>query len=250
MAKGRYTLSFDELKEKFNLSNKALLQNIFRLKKKNMLTQVRKGFYIIIPPQYSIRGMIPPTMFIDDLMNYLQKNYYIGLLSAATLHGASGQQPMEFQVITHKNSLRVIKNKKFVIKFFIKSNWKQDHIIKLKTETGFINVSTPELTAFDLVGYHKQIGGINRIVPTIKNLADEIKVSQLYKVGRFQSSPNIQRFGYILDELGITNLSKSVYKLIEITKLRKVVLSLSHENKSGILDDKWKIIKNTEVENL
>ncbi|MGH7573003.1 MAG: type IV toxin-antitoxin system AbiEi family antitoxin domain-containing protein [Gemmatimonadota bacterium] len=41
-----------------------------------------------------------PSWLIDDLMRFLEQPYYVGLLSAAAIHGAGYQQPMVFQVIT------------------------------------------------------------------------------------------------------------------------------------------------------
>ncbi len=67
-AKGRYTVTLAELRSSFDSSEKAILQNIYRLKSKNLLAQVRKEFYVILPPVYSHRGMIPPTLFIEDMM--------------------------------------------------------------------------------------------------------------------------------------------------------------------------------------
>ena len=109
-AKGRYTVTLAELKNRFNSSEKAIKQNIYRLKSKNQLAQVRKEFYVIVPPQYSNRGMVPSTLFIDDLMQYLNREYYIGLLSASALHGAGHQQPMQFQVMIKKPPLQIEKN--------------------------------------------------------------------------------------------------------------------------------------------
>jgi len=77
-SKGRYSVTLNELKTKFDISEKAILQKIFRLKNKNQLAQVRKEFYVIIPPQYSNRGMVPPTLFINDMMDFLNKEYYVG----------------------------------------------------------------------------------------------------------------------------------------------------------------------------
>ncbi|MEF8985500.1 MAG: type IV toxin-antitoxin system AbiEi family antitoxin [Bacteroidales bacterium] len=53
-----------------------------------------------MPPEYSSRGVLPPVLFIHQLMQYIGKSYYIGLLSAAALHGAAHQQPQEFFVVT------------------------------------------------------------------------------------------------------------------------------------------------------
>ncbi len=247
-SKGRYTISFEELRNEFDVSKKALLQNIFRLKSKNQVAQVRKKFYVIIPPQYSDKGMVPPTIFIDDMMKHLNKDYYVGLLSAAALHGASHQQPMEFQVVTQKPALRKIKNQKLLIVFFTKGAWNKDQITEKKTEAGYLNVSTPELTAFDLVYYNKNIGGLNRIIPILEDLSEEIKPSLLTKIACSQKSPTIQRLGYLLDVIKNTSLSNSLFKAIEKTKMKKVPLSLVHKDRTGNVNERWKLIINTELD--
>jgi hypothetical protein len=43
--------------------------------------------------------MLPINLFIDDMMKSLNKRYYVGLISAAALHGAAHQKPMEYYVI-------------------------------------------------------------------------------------------------------------------------------------------------------
>ena len=109
---GRYSFTLEELQNEFNISYRALKQNLYRLKSKNQIAQVRQGFYVIIPPEYSNQGMLPAYLFIDDLMKSLNKPYYVGLLSAAALHGAAHQQPMEYFVIVQTPAPRSIHNKK------------------------------------------------------------------------------------------------------------------------------------------
>ncbi len=87
-SQGRYTFTFDELRSRFDLSEETLLQGLYRYKTKKQVAQIRKSFYAIIPPEYSKQGMLPPYLFIDDLMKSLNKPYYVALLSAAALHGA------------------------------------------------------------------------------------------------------------------------------------------------------------------
>ncbi|MEI9912620.1 MAG: type IV toxin-antitoxin system AbiEi family antitoxin [Bacteroidota bacterium] len=101
-SQGRYAFTWIELKDQFDISDKALNQTLYRLKIKKKIAQIRKGFYAIITPEYSRQGMLPVNLFIDDLMKSLNKRYYVGLISAAALHGAAHQQPMEFFVITEK----------------------------------------------------------------------------------------------------------------------------------------------------
>jgi predicted transcriptional regulator of viral defense system len=237
-------VTLNELRSKFAISKKAILQKIFRLKNKNQLAQVRKEFYVIIPPQYSNRGMIPPTLFINDMMDFLNREYYVGLFSAAALHGAGHQQPMEFQILTQKPALRIINNQKVAIVFFTKNEWEQNQINKKKTEAGHLNVSSPELTAFDLIQYHKRIGGLNRILPILEELAEIIKPSFLLKTARTQKKPNIQRLGFLLDKLGCETLSGSLIGFMDQSS-KELPLSLAHKKRTGRINDKWKIIENT-----
>jgi predicted transcriptional regulator of viral defense system len=247
-SKGRFAITLAELRGEFDVSEKALLQNIYRLKSNKQLAQIRKEFYVILPPQYLKRGMLPPPLFIDDMMRFLAKDYYVGLYSAAALHGAGHQQPMEFHVITKKPALRNIKNQKITLRFFTKGGWNKDQIIEKKTEAGYINVSTPDLTAFDLVNYNKKIGGLNRIIPILEDLTEEMKPSFIIKIAKKQKTTTIQRLGYLLDKIGKVSLSNSLYKTIEKKKLKEVPISLAHKNRVGDVDEQWKIIINTKLD--
>jgi predicted transcriptional regulator of viral defense system len=248
LSEGRYAITLEELRSKFDVSEKALLQNLYRRKIKNQIAQIRKEFYVVIPPQYSNRGMLPPSLFIDDMMKFLVRDYYVGLYSAAALHGAGHQQPMEFYVITKKPALRNIKNQKLTLSFFTKGCWDKDQIIEKKTEAGYINVSTPELTAFDLVQYNKKIGGLNRIIPILEDLTEEMKPSFIVKTAKKQKITSIQRLGYLLDEIGQVTLSNSLYKTIEKKEFKEIPLSLAHTKRVGGSNKKWKIIINTKLD--
>lgn len=159
-AQGCYSFTVEELMQAFDLSLNALRQTIFRLKSKKEIAIIRQGFYVIIPPEYSKQGMLPPYLYIDDLMKSLDKPYYVGLLSAAALHGAAHQQPMGYAVITRTPAPRNIDWLGLVS--FARQSFMQDGIIQKKTSAGYINVSSPELTALDFFEYIHKFG-INRI---------------------------------------------------------------------------------------
>jgi len=246
-SKGRYSVTFDEIKSKFDISEKAILQKLFRLKNKNQLAQVRKEFYVIIPPQYSKQGMLPPSLFINDMMGFLNRDYYVGLFSAAALHGAGHQQPMEFQIITQKPALRNINNLKLALSFFTKKEWEQSQINEIKTDSGYLKVSSPELTAFDLVQYHKKIGGFNRILPILEELTETMKPSFLTKTAKTQKKSSIQRLGFLLDKLGSKALSGALIGFSDHS-LKEIPLSLTHNKRTGRINEKWKIIENTKLD--
>lgn len=245
---GRYSFSLAEIKQQFDTSDKAISQNLYRLKTKKQVAQIRKGFYAIITPEYSHQGMIPPTLFIDDLMQSLNKRYYIGLLSAAALHGAAHQQPMEFFVITEKPALRKINTKKLKIIFYVKKDWADEDIINKKTDSGNIKVSTPELTALDLLYYNNNIG-INNTATVLKELMTEIKPAELTKTAkRYPQVAAIQKLGYLLDkEIGNEKLADALSKALSSKIIFPVALS-SQKSKAAAVDEKWKVIKNVQIE--
>ena len=87
--------------------------------KKSRICSVRRNFYVIIPPEYLSQRILPPTLFIDDLMKFAEKPYYVGLLNAAGFYGASHQQPQEFFVVTVKPALRTVSVRGIIINFVI-----------------------------------------------------------------------------------------------------------------------------------
>jgi predicted transcriptional regulator of viral defense system len=247
-AKGRYAFTLEELKDKLEVTDKAILQNLYRLKAKNKIVQIRKGFYTILPAEYSRYGVIPSNMYLDDMMLSLNKNYYLGLISAAAIHGASHQQSMETFVITEKPALRDIKNKKLKINFLVKNEWNNDDIKKVKTEAGYINVSSPELTALDLLYYVEKLG-INRVITILKELVEVIKPNILSKTAKnYSQIAAVQRLGYLLEyELENHKLSQVIYAAIADKKGANIPL-MPGKNKKGNTNAKWRIINNIKIE--
>ncbi len=247
-SRGRYSFTLEELQIEFDISYRALKQSLYRLKSKNAIVQVRQGFYVIIPPQYSQQGMLPPSLFIDDLMNSLNKTYYVSLLSAAAIFGAAHQQPMEYTVITKTPAPRSIVSKKLKIIFLSNKNWPQDGITKQKTNAGYINVSLPELTALDLLTYSHKFT-ISQIATILHELAEKIKAGNLAKIARqYRNTASIQRLGYILEaELSQSKLADSLWKVLTQRNYSSIPLSAKKEKK-GDADNRWKVIENIQIE--
>lgn len=91
-AKGRYAFTVDELKDKFDISDKAIHQNLYRLKSKKKIVQIHKGLYVLQLAEYSNYALILSSVHTDDMMNSLNKKFYLGILSVAEIHSASHQQ--------------------------------------------------------------------------------------------------------------------------------------------------------------
>ena len=199
-AKGRYTFTRDEVSAAMHLSKAALNVALFRTTRKGLTCALRKGFYVIVPPEYRARGILPPAHFVDDLMRYLERDYYAGLLSAAAMHGAAHKQPQEFHIVSGVPPLRTITSSGAVIRFFAKRNMPNTGVVEKKTDTGIIKLSSPELTSIDLVAFTKRVGGINRVVELLAELAPMMKPEDLGTIAlRAGSVAVAQRLGYVLE---------------------------------------------------
>ena len=80
------TFSVEDVRVVGMCSSEQILQNeLSRLCSNKTIASVYRGYYVIIPVHYVLRGSVPATYYIDQLMDYLQKPYYVCLLSAAEL---------------------------------------------------------------------------------------------------------------------------------------------------------------------
>lgn len=248
---GRYSVSLMELREHFDVTEKALQQAIFRLKVKKTIVQLRQGFYIIIPPEYSAKGMLPIYLFIDDMMKYLGREYYIGLFTAASLHGASHQQPMEYQVIIKSPTMRMIKKNNIRISFSVCNDFHSEDIVKKKSDAGYMNVSSPELTMLDLICFNKNYGGISRTLSIIDELQESVNKKRLTGTAkRYKSTSAVQKLGFLLD-IYFKNriMSDAVFKALDESKTRYVKLS-SGGKEINEKNRKWKVIQNVKLESI
>lgn len=116
-------------------------------------------------------------------------------------------------------------------------------------ENGYFWVSTPDLTALDLVQYHKKIGGLNRILFLMEELVETINPAKLLILLESTPVPTIQRFGFLLDFLGKQSISDKVYSFLKGRKLLKIPLSLSHRHGNGEIENRWNVIVNLNLLN-
>lgn len=123
---------------------------------------------------------------------------------------------------------------------------------KRKTESGYVNVSSAELTAADLVSYHNRIGGLNRVCTVINELAESISPKKINKdLVESMSTTTIQRLGIIFEKY--VNRPDLGQKLLEVSESKKRKFYLQPFKAGGRrkgfdTDDKWKIIINTTIE--
>lgn len=244
---GNYILLRKNALSALRISSSGFNMAICRLAQKGRVIKARQGFYIIVPLEYKNAGGIPASWFIDSFMQFHKQPYYVGLLSAAALYGAAHQQPQEFQVITNK-VLRPIVIGRTQIRFFLKKEIDVTLLTKIKTTTGYMCVSNPELTAVDLLRYINAVGQMNNAAMVIMELAEKIDSKRLLAAATKAELPIAQRLGYLLDTFVNTEITQSLYKWF--SKKRAIFSSLipGQPRKNAIKNQKWKLWINEKIE--
>jgi predicted transcriptional regulator of viral defense system len=251
---GQNSFSLSQARQAFkNISENALSLSLARYSDKNKILSILRGFYLILSPKYAAMKVIPPVNFIDSLMKSLDRPYYVGLLSAAALQGASHQQPQEFFVFTDMPAMRAINKNGIKVNFLSLVHFPSNDLFeKIKTEVGYLNISPAALTALDLIYFESRIGGLSRAATVLSELVENIKpVDFTNKILRIAKTSTIQRLGYIFENiLNRQDLADVLLKYSEQAELNfsKIKLDPSCESESFPVDKKWKIIVNTTIE--
>ncbi len=82
------------------------------------------------------------------------------------------QQPQTLSVLTCAPALKRFGKERQCDFLFCQKKILPSLIKPFKTETGYLQVSTTELTAADLITYQKEVGGLNRVSTVLSELTD------------------------------------------------------------------------------
>ena len=247
-ATGRYVLTRDEALEELGISDEALKKAVQRLVVKRRLSVPRRGFFVIVPMEYREAEAPPPAWYIDELMKFSGLRYYVGLLSAASLHGAAHHQPQEFQVVTNKQ-LRPTVAGRARLRFFRKRYIERVPTMEIKTETGTMRVSTPEATALDLLRYLEGAGHLGNVATVLADLAEKMDGHRLVEAAKLDGElSNAQRLGHILDQVGASNIAVPLAAWVAAQRPRFVPLRSDRSTRRAAKDARWHVLVNEKVE--
>ena len=246
-SEGRSCFSFEELRQREDSSPVALRSAIRRSLKKGDIAMPQRGFYVILPPEYRSLGCLPAEQFIPELMDHLGEVYYAGLLSAAEYHGAAHHRPQVFQVVVAKPR-REIKCGKVKVDFVVRKNADAIPTQPRNTPAGILKLSSPEATAFDLVGYFKHCGWLDNVATVLAELAEKVDARKLVAVADLSPISWAQRLGYLLDLVGATQIARPLAEYVDNKKPVRTPLLPSVKLKGAKTDSRWRVFINAEVE--
>jgi len=247
VARGRYCFSSEEAVAALGANAVATRAALRRLRQKGELAMPYKGFHVVVPPEFRNIGCLPAGHFIPSLMAHLGEKYYAGLLSAAEYHGAAHQRPQVFQVVVARNKPEITCGKVRVI-FVARKNMAHIPTSDFKTPRGYLKISTPAATAFDLVGYPNHAAGLDNVATILAELAENLDGKELVRLAELSPIAWAQRLGYLLDMVGAQKKTGELAKYIAERKPVPTPLapSLPFEGISRMKP--WNILVNSRVE--
>jgi len=240
----------EQAEQALGVGHGAFLDAAERLQRREALLNPRRGFYVVVPPQYASLGGPPPAWYIDPLMRHEGQAYYVGLLKAAELHGASHQAVMEFQVISAKRLPKIRAGRNLIVFYFRKNVEAVTAGTEgRKTDTGTMRISSAALTALDLLRYPQASGGIDNVATVLSDLGQRIDPEQLGTLSALVERPVVQRLGYLLEHLGHDALTGSMLEMLRAhgslswTELdRQEVRDPAFEREPQQRDPRWRVI--------
>jgi predicted transcriptional regulator of viral defense system len=247
MAQGRYTFTVNDFAKVLAISLTAARAALRRLHKKGIIATPYRGFWVIVPPEYRNFSCLPPDQFIPQLMEHLGEPYYVGLLSAAEYYGAAHQRPQTFQIVLNKHR-SPLECGRVQVGFVTRKNLASLPTTSRKTQRGFIQVSTPEVTAFDLVGYPEHSAGLDNVATILSQLTEDLDVDKIVTVAELSPMAWAQRLGYLLNLVGESEKAEKLAEYIRQNHPVPTPLFKAKPFKGAVKDPLWKIMINGEVE--
>jgi hypothetical protein len=223
-----------ELIDKTGLSHAAAKQQLLRLDHVRRIVRTQ-DFFVIVSPEEQLTGAPPAVEWLDDYFKWLERPYYLALLSAAAVYGSQPQAIQVVQVMTDapRRDVQVGRQR---IRFYFKAQTRE-------TPT---QQSTPEATVLDLIRYVARIGGFSRAEETIIPMLPLLRAPGLRKALEAEDEPALgQRLGYILESAGKTSLASTVQLWLPSSPLWTALEPAPNVNRQDWPTiPKWRLIKN------
>lgn len=250
---GRYTFYREDVMHVFpDMTSHSLDIAMQRATGKGRLFSPCRGFYVIVPEEYRLWKAVPQDVYLDRMMQYLDRRYYVSLLSAAERHGAAHQAPMCCQVMVEPPVLRDKIRDGYTIRYAERRVIPMDYVQRLQVPSGWLNISNPELTAIDLVAYHDHVGGLTRAATVLEELVMKLDFGHLdTDFTKVAAVPVFQRLGYLLDKvLQESAVADGLMELIKRAglKFKAVPLKTGATTDGSPVCERWKVAVNQVIE--
>ncbi len=218
-------------------------QIIFRLKKKGILTTIKRGVYFYSPLESGPAGsninefLVPPIFFPKS-------NYYIGYSTMYNYYGFTDQIFQTMYILnTSLQRAKTIGNVRYkMVKIPAKRMFGLENI---KIEDTEVIVSDRERTLVDLIYFPEPVGGLKRAFSILKEQAMDGKTDIKMLIKYSVKFPNIsikKRIGFALEQVGLKG--KTLEPLLKTVRNTSLITLYPSKSRKGRINMKWMVIEN------
>jgi predicted transcriptional regulator of viral defense system len=218
--------------------------------REGLLFSPARGLWVPVPAEFRTWRVTPALYFLDDLMGNLGREYYVGWLSAAEVHGAAHQRPQVTQVAVDI-PLRDKDLGRVRVQFHTRTGLAGLPRVRHQVPTGQVWVSSPELTAVDLADDPERGGGVSNVATVLADLATDPGLDGriLAEVAARYPAAGARRLGYLLDTVRAPTDLDPLRALVARRPLaRPAVLTPQGPRRGSGDGDGWGVLVNTDVE--
>ena len=250
-AQGRFTFTTTEVRAvQDRVSAAGTAAALDRAEADRLIVSPVRGFHVVLPLEDRGTGTPSWRLFLDPLMAHLQLPYYVGLLTAASIHGASAQAAQAVQVVTPRPR-RPIRVGRLAIEFVVRRTAGQAPVALITTPSGRMRVATPEVVGLDLVRYPTRAGGWGNVLTVLHGLAPSMRRSGMRAALAIEpATPDLQRLGHLLDRVGADEIAAVLAAELRGRRAGWVPLAPGEPATSGPAerDPRWCVVVNVEPE--
>lgn len=246
LQRGYYTFNRKEAEAALG-GGTSLSNKLSRLAEDGWIMPVGRGFYAIIEAGSQRYGFTGPEVFLDAWAAYRGMQYYVGGLTAAELHGASHQRAQSYQVVASR-AMRPFVQGDLQVTYFRKLDIADFMFEQKAVSSGYLRVSTPEVTAYDLLYFPTMCRSLGRVATILVELGEVLKPSALGRLAgpQFELAA-LQRLGWLLDHVGWSSLTEPLRRAVQKQRPPWRLLEPGLP-RSGQRNETWCIIVNSDVQ--
>jgi Predicted transcriptional regulator len=246
-AHGRSIFSLAEAAAASRRTSQAAYLSLNRARKQGLVYSPASGLWVIVPPEYRSEGAPPWRLFLDPLLRRQGIPYYLGLLSAASQHGASGQSVQVVQVVADRPKAPIVVGRQRIV-FVMRRNAAQAPVDEVVVPAGRLRVSTPSMTALDLVTYRRHAGGLGNVASVLRDLDRQLTAKGMREALRVEpATTDVQRLGYLLERIGLADAAKPLAAWLKDRPTTYIPL-VPGARRTGDHDARWRVIVNAPIE--
>lgn len=250
-ARGRFTFTTAEARAlQAGVSTAGVAAALDRAKADRIIVSPVRGFHVVLPLEDRGAGTPSWRLFLDPLMAHLEAPYYVGLLTAAAIHGAAAQAAQAVQVITPRPR-RPVRVGRLAIEFVVRWSAAQAPVELITTPSGWVRVASPEVVGLDLVRYPAHAGGWGNVLTVMRDLSPSMRRTGMRKAFAIEpATPDLQRLGHLLGRVGADDVATVVADELKGRRTSWVRLSPGEPTAAngGERDPRWRVVVNVQPE--